>query len=187
MNKKLFFPFLIIIMINLCPLFLEAKTTLELRVAAFIPTDQLFRKIYGDAGPSFQIELSSPLYWNTNGWVNFDYFTKSGHVHGCGKSSIHIYNFSLGPKQYFKLNNFTLVYIGIGLNIAGVSIHNKNCCGGHDSKTSCGGILKTGINYYFYKDLFIDLFCDYLYQRIKFKRNANISGFKIGLGVGTAF
>ena len=106
MNKLLF----IFLALIGAPL-LVAATTVELRTAAFFPTDGRFRSIYGETAPCYQIQATTDFCGCYEGWVNFDYFTKQGKVHDCGKSRVDSYNLSFGP-QYtyltcdcYKLNS----------------------------------------------------------------------------------
>jgi len=169
------------------PLSAQLDTTIEFRTAAFFPTDNLFRHIYGTAGPSFQFEGAYRFCGCYQGWINLDLFTKTGHVKHCGKTTIDIYNMSFGPKYLYPIYNCVDAYGGIGLSLARVHINNHSCGNGKESKLGVGGILKSGINIYLDYNLVLDVFCDYLFQRARFRQNVDVGGFKLGAGIGVRF
>jgi outer membrane protein len=146
------------------PCIVDADIAVEFRTAAFFPCEDRFRDIYGDVNPSYQIEAT---YGLCNCWklfANIDEFYQTGRVKYCCKSSLNILTTSFGPKYVYPLWSCVDIYGGVGLSLA----------------------LKSGINYYFYRNFFLDLFVDYNYQPA-FDQCVDIGGVKTGLGIGYLF
>ena len=62
MNKIAFRAFFLLLLITTTDrVFAEFENAVELRCDAFIPTSDLFRDIYGNAGASYQLEASSAV------------------------------------------------------------------------------------------------------------------------------
>src|SRR5690349_11335225 len=120
--------------------FLAADTSVEIRADAFIPTSNLFRKIYGDAAPSVGIEVSTSILDCYQGWVNFDWLTKRGHSHvkrdhidtefdcGSDRTRIDIANISFGIKYPFQNCDCFSPYIGIGPSFSNVWVKDNGDC-----------------------------------------------------------
>lgn len=168
----------------------ETETSLEFRTAAFLPTSNLFKKIYSDCGVSYQLEASThDMYRYVDLWSNFDWFSKKGKTDGFSDPTrVNIGTFSLGIKFPYHLSKNLKPYVGIGASFAGIWLKNNTPCTDENvSKVSVGGILKSGIYYYFLKNVFIDAFVDYSYQPVHFDNNIDIGGVKAGLGLGVQF
>lgn len=167
----------------------EGSTTVELRCAAFFPTDKRFRQIYGSVNPSFQIETSTPLNCIVDMWANFDWFSKRAAVSGCGKTRIDIPNLSLGLKKVCPLTCCFDVYVGLGASFSWITLKNPACGGGFEKTTkfAFGGVLKTGVNYTLCKCIFLDFFVDYLYLPVHINRTIDCGGLKAGVGIGYQF
>ena len=181
--------FFLLLMSSSFWLFAEYENTVELRSAAFIPTDNLFRDIYGNAGASYQLEASSAVYEGLDVWGNLDLFSKPGRSVGLGNSTeILIANTSVGIKVPFQFSEKISPYIGIGISLGRVWLKNNSFCGEDKaSKFAVGGVLKTGINYFFMENVFLDVFIDYLYQPVHFETDIDIGGLKTGIGLGIQF
>jgi outer membrane protein len=171
----------------------EQPMTLEIRSGAFIHANKRFKKLYGKIGTSYQIEasLSLPPFEYLRGWSNFDYFSKHSRAHRdrcCGKSKVEIPQISFGIKYIYPFGEFLDGYVGIGPSFSRINLTNKSCCL-HEkvSKFAVGGILKSGIYYSMSERLFMDVFIDYLYQPVHFKKYRNVGGFKAGAGFGYKF
>lgn len=180
MNKLLALLFL------LASFTLEANSTLEVRGAAFIPTEQRFRDIYGTALPSIQVEGSFAVWRCFYLFANLDDVFGTGHVRDCGKTDINLLSFSLGPKVVYCLNTYLDIYFGIGPVVTWGYV--KNFCNDIRSEynVSGGGIAKVGVNIYVYQNFFLDVFADYQYQHA-FRNNVFIGGLRTGLGLGYSF
>lgn len=171
---------------------LAAQTSVEVRTDAFFHSSELFRKIYGNVGVSYGVEASTELMncWCLDGWANFDWFSKKGESTGCEGDStrVHIGNISFGVKYPFQIYNCLTAYAGLGPSFSRIWLKNhSNCTKEKQSRFVCGGILKTGVCYYFYECMFLDVFVDYLYQPVRFHRYVDIGGFKTGAGIGIVF
>lgn len=176
------------------------NSSIEFRSAAFFHSADRFRDVYGKVGVSYQVEASTPLYGCLNGWTNFDWFSKHGKSEGFNDpTTIRIANISLGVKiPYQRCERFT-PYIGIGPSFSRLWLkdtphcsQDTSSCGSQNahktvSKWVVGGVLKTGVNCFVTKCLFLDVFVDYLYQPIHFEKRVDIGGIKAGLGIGYRF
>jgi outer membrane protein len=118
-----------------------------------------------------------------------DFFTKKRKIEGCGRTRADVYSLSLGVKYILPTCTCFDLYVGLGPNISWLHINDRLMCGEECTrKCSFGGVVKTGINYYFCDNLFIDIFVDYLYQPTKIHhKHIDIGGLKTGIGLGVAF
>lgn len=183
--KKFYLSALMLLFFNFC----FAETSLQFRADAFIPTSKLFREIYEDANPSYGVEISTSLFNCYQGWLNFDWFSKKGKTKSChAHTKLDIFNIGVGVKYPFDFCSNFSPYVGIGPSFSNVWVKNCSLCSHKESKWAFGGIAKLGVNYYFCENFFIDLFVDYLYQRVHFRhKSADVGGFKTGLGIGYSF
>lgn len=167
----------------------RAKNTIEIRCAAFFPASNLFRKIYCEVGTDYQVEASRRIYRHIEAWANAAWFSAHGQSLGLhNDTNVNIGNISLGVKYLHNISENFDIYAGIGASVA--RLHLKNCGHGSDesvSKYSFGGVAKSGVRAYLYKNIFLDLFVDYAYLPTHLKRNVNIGGVKAGLGVGFGY
>jgi hypothetical protein len=174
--------------------------TMEARAAAFLPTGNRFREIYGNVGVSLQIESAriSKRHRNMGLWENFEWIFMDGKsLPSLGTTKIDILNLSAGLKfiGYFYNDNF-LLNAAIGPNFGLVYIENKLRCSTrcdkpryrkHSFKAPIGGIVKTSAQYFITKNFYFDLFADYLYLPVHFSRTENCGGFKLGGALGGRF
>lgn len=168
----------------------------EIKVGYFIPTNELFRKIYGGGG-IYNLELSTPVWDCVEAWAGVGYFTQTGHSIGLGDPThITIVPITLGLKYYFPLTNFFDGYVGIGAQANYLHMHDQSpFVIEHISKWGIGGIAKAGVICYLENCFFLDFFVDYSFCRIPFHRTDNIvirntgdiSGFSVGTGLGYDF
>lgn len=189
MNKILFKMSLVLLCLTLCPLFAECQSSVEIRSAAFFHSSKRFREIYGNVGACYEFEISTKLHSCCDAWTNFDWFSKHGKSDGFSDPTrVSIANISLGLKFPYQFSEQFTAYIGIGPSLSRIMLKNKYQSGTENtSKLAVGGVLKTGINYSIYKNVFVDLFFDYLYQPVNFETNVDIGGIKTGIGVGVKF
>lgn len=192
MNKIIIKFIFVFLCINLCPLIANIESSLEIRTAAFFHSSERFRNIYGNVSGSYQLETSTK--WNEcncfETFANFDWFSKHGRSKGFkDKTRVNIANISVGIKFPYQLSQCFTAYVGIGPSFSRISIKNHGHCCNHQkvSKLAVGGLLKSGIYYFFNKCVFVDLFVDYLYQPVHFKRHVDIGGLKTGIGIGVKF
>lgn len=190
MNRNFLRVFFVVFLIKLCPAIVEAQEiSVEVRSAAFFHSSKLFREIYGNIGPCYELEASTPLCYCLDGWANFDWFSKhrKKDCEECA-SRVGIANISFGLKYPYCLCEQVTAYIGIGPSFSRIWLKEKSqCCRERLTKLVIGGVLKTGIYYFINECIFLDLFVDYLYQPVHFKRRVDIGGLKTGLGAGVKF
>ncbi len=165
------------------------RSSFAFRSAAFFPLSDRFREIYGDAGVDYQLEASTKIYGCCDAWVNFDWFSKHGKSVGLHDSTrISIGNTSLGVKFPYRISKTWTIYVGIGPSFGRIWLKNKSYCPPHHiSKWAYGGVLKTGVDFFFTEHLFLDVFADYLYQPTNFKTHVDVGGVKVGAGLGVKF
>jgi opacity protein-like surface antigen len=176
----------------------------KVRGAAFIPTNELFRDLYGSAAGNFDAEFGARVHEYVQIWVNVDYTQAHGHsLVDCKPSTItiKIINGSFGLKVPYDVTQWCTMYLGLGPTFG--SIHTKDepacpsdcsfcpesyinepVCRSSCSQSSVGIVAKSGIDFFFHEHGFIDLFADYIYQTTDF---LNASGVRIGVGIGFKF
>lgn len=161
---------------------------IEIRGSAFFPTSHRFKKIYGSISPSSAIETVGKFTDCLYGWGNVDWYSKRGKsypFHDC--TSIKMANFSLGIKYAYRFCENYYPYAGLGPSIAGVWIHNHSLCDKRASHAAYGLVLKSGIYFVLPKQLYLDVFVDYLYLQAHFTKKTDLSGLRIGVGFGGRF
>ncbi len=185
MNKSLFcFVFLVFSAM----IYGDTDASLKYRTAGFFPVNHRVKHIYEEAIPNYQLEFSQSISSNIALWANTDLFHNYGRVNHCGTSKIHAVNFSLGPKLLYSFSHHINLYVGIGPSIARIYVRNGSRCGNHhEHRWALGGILKSGLEVSVYRNLFLDIFADYLYQPVHFHETVDMGGLKIGLGLGARF
>ncbi len=164
------------------------ETSLELRPSAFFHSGKRFREVYASVGPTIGIEVSKRFCKRYAAWIDVDYLKEKSDENGCCKTSLGILNTSLGVRYLYPLGCLCELYVGIGPTFSWVDLKNHTCCGHeHFSRLAVGGVVKTGLYYRFYRDYFIDVFVDYLYQSVHIGHSIDIGGLKLGIGIGTQF
>ena len=166
----------------------ELQSKIEIRSDAFFPSSHLFRKLYGNVGGNYQVEGTAKIKDCLDAWANFDCFWKHGKGNRSGKTHARISNVGLGVKLLCPVFECFDVYIGLGATLAKMTLKNESrCVKARKSKLVVGGVLKSGIYIFVSRQVFIDLFADYVYQPIHYEKHANIGGFKTGAGIGIRF
>jgi hypothetical protein len=172
----------------------------EGRVAYFRPSSKKVQEIYGDGWADYQIEISKGFGENWRAWLGVSGFEKSGHSLGFhDKTKLSLIPVTLGAKYLFCLDACTKLYVGAGICYSSLSIKDhSNYVHEHISKGRVGGLFQVGVYYVFTEHFFADIFVDYLYQRFDFSKShdysqyverhdLNLSGFKVGGGIGIKF
>ena len=181
----------------MCWFFLvEASTSIEIRGAAFFPASHRFREVYENIGGNYQVELSTSTcicQREFNLWANFDWYSKKNKKHDCCDyyTRVEIPTISGGLKYYFPCtcfcSNFDF-YLGLGVTYSRIHLKSESCCVKEKKcKDSIGGVIKSGINYYFCRNFFLDVFVDYVYQPVSFHKHVDVGGLKVGGGLGYSF
>lgn len=162
---------------------------IKLRMAAFLPTQGIFRSLYGNAIPTYEIEATQMVLGNIQGWSNFNWLSKKGHASGV-KNHTHIKmaNLSMGFNWVHFWNSNLMSYLGIGASLSRISVYDRTLCGRDTEYTyAVGGIAKSGIQYYFMGNIFAEGFVDFLYLPVTYEEDRNLGGFRIGGGLGMNF
>jgi len=165
-------------------------TTLDFRVAGFIPSSSLFREIYKTVNPSYQIELSHSAKDCFEVWSNISYTSASGKSVPFGiKCRLNLIPVSVGLKCVHYLTNCWDAYIGAGPSFTWLKEKNTQCLSnqGH----GIGGIFKLGATKSYKRARFL-LFSEYQIQHVKIKnpiqsKKINVSGFLFGGAIGVYF
>lgn len=179
---------------------------LEIKGAAFIPTNDCFKRIYGKSAGIFGAEVTFNAWdncecgkWLSNfyGFVSADFLSKSGNSIGlCTPTKAEIATIGIGIKYLFPFYCADL-YLGIGA--LPTHLRTKNCSPYVIQKTSdwsCGGIAKFGAFIDLPCSFFLDLFVDYQFVTVKPKccptagvqfHNAALNGVIAGAGLGYRF
>ena len=168
----------------------------EIRAAAFVPTSDSFRNIYGNVGLSLQLEQVQGFSHvkNLEVWENAEWIFMHGSPgSSCGSSHIDILNVSFGVKGIGKVyDDWIYLYAGIGPDLGIVWVKNKiNCCDDcdanqttHDTNFGVGGVLKTGCQIFISNLIYFDFFADYLYLPVWFSQTTkDVGGLKAGGGL----
>lgn len=177
----------------------------EFRIGAFIPTNNKIRKAYSSAWADYQIQIGKRF---CNDWQIFAEFSGSEkNGHWCKefagtvtryKSKLHMYPISLGLKYFYNICENFDVYVGAGAVYTFFRLKQSSPYQYHRiSKGQYGGVIKTGAVYTFCNSWFIDIFADYIFQRLRYtpitedpfssRRTLKFNGFKIGGGIGYNF
>lgn len=183
----------IYMMFLVCPLsaidieFKSIDFDAQLRVAAFFPVSHRYQEIYGDAGPSVQLEVGARFDRPYELWGNLDwvYGEKSGSI---TRTTVNVINFSFGMKYVYSLTEKCQLSLGFGPTFGGIFLKNKSIFyRSHPSRFVAGGVIKSDIKYAFCNGLFVDAFLDYMCEPVCFNRVIDIGGFRLGLGMGYRF
>lgn len=171
----------------------------ETKVSAFFPSSKMIRDIYSDVTPYYEFEIAKPFCNDWQVWLGVGYLSNEGHAIGCkNKTSFRLIPVTFGLKYIYSITDRMNLYTGGGgcwsflKNKDHSSFVHENI-----SDNALGGIFKIGFIYRVKESIFIDLFTEYLYQHFSFhhhyakhytiRHNLNMSGFKVGLGLGFNF
>lgn len=159
------------------------------RVSAFFPTGKLMREIYGNCFANYEIEAGQIFAENYEVWGNVGWVSKNGRTSALHtKTKFEEMNISLGGKYIFYPHECIRWYAGLGVNAAFVYLHNHSSFVKHHvNKKGFGAVVKTGLYFEPVDNLFVELFSDYLYQKIHFHNREQVGGFKVGGGLGIIF
>lgn len=175
---------------------------LEVKGAYFLPTDHLFKKIYGGngiVGAEVTFELCNQFY----GYVAVDYLSAKGKSIGfCSLTKMSMTNLELGFKYFFPYECFLPYFDGdfyIGIGVLPTRLHTNDCSPfviESRTKWSCGGILKTGVYFNLPQCFVLDVFFDYSFVNVHYacepgeftgSHTAHLSGCWFGAGIGYSF
>lgn len=173
--------------------------TVEARVSYFHPLSKRVRDVSKDGWAVYEFQATQMfcsgwgLWEGVSGWP-----TVSGHstcLHN--KSDMNMWGVSLGVLRQFCLSTCLEYYLGAGASYNSLRIHDKShYVRQHLSKNAFGAVVQTGLYYFFTQNVFLDVNFEYLYQNFHFshhkhavvpKRDVDLSGVKIGAGLGIRF
>ncbi len=174
----------------------------EVRGAGVYASSSRFRKIYSDWSPEVQIEVAKSVWCNLYAWFNVAYLWNQGRskpLHN--KTHVSMVPLTFGLKYLIPLTCDFSAYIGGGSAYSFVRTRDHSpYVKHHISRQDWGGVVKSGIRYNLSECIFLDGFVDYLFQhfnrehnhgsssgRFVETRSANLSGWRLGLGIGLRF
>jgi hypothetical protein len=172
---------------------------ISLRGAAVQSSSSRFREIYSRWSPEVQLEGARRIWENLYAWANVSYLWNHGRSDPLGnKTRVSLIPLSFGIKCVLPVACNFNVYFGAGAAYSFLHVHDDSpFVRRKTSRQEWGGVLKSGIQYLFCGKYFIEGFADYLFQR--YDRNhhrsqhrvqtnrANLSGLRLGAGVGMRF
>ena len=178
----------------------DYRFEVKARGSAFIALSHMFRDVYGTAAGNVDVEFAAKLHKYLQVWTNIDYTQTWGDALGfcditspnfCATTHIRIINGSAGLKAPFDINDWFRVYLGVGPTFGGIRIKGATiftgCYSCSDCASSIGFVAKSGVDFFFCKRWFVDIFADYVYQKADFQKDLNASGLRVGAGLGVAF
>ncbi len=174
----------------------------EFKAAYMLPTNHLFKKIYGGNaiyGPEVTVEMCGP--WYVFGAV--DFLNGSGKSIGlCTPTKVNIVDMEIGLKYLMPFEKCSSVcdtdlYVGLGVLPSHVHTHDFSPdVIQNRSKWTCGGILKAGAYVTVCESFVVDLFFNYSISKFKFNccptagtqsHSARTDGCWFGAGFGYRF
>ncbi len=184
--------------------------SVEARVAYFHPSSKKVRRIYSEGWADYQLEFSAPLGCNWRLWSGVSGFSRKGHSIGFyNDTRLQLIPISLGLKYVYPIAHCTSIYVGGAACYSSLRIKDhSDYVHEHTRKRAFGGIAQVGLYYSVTDWLFLDVFADYYFQRFHFKHHSyisydgsgydsssrfverntlNMSGYKVGAGVGVTF
>ncbi len=176
--------------------------TIEAKISGYFPLNSRVSEIYGDALPDFEIQLAT-TWCNFQPWISLEYIWSNGHsLGGHNKTALSLLPLGFGVNYLFPICDRFTAYIGGGALYSFFRTEDHAASSRkHIRKDAWGGTAKLGV-YYFYTDcLFFEGFLDYAYQKFNFhnsnsndpdapfieRNDADLSGIKLGFGVGGRF
>jgi len=169
------------------------------RYSAFFPLSDRVTHIYDHALPCLELEANVNVCDNLLGFFSAGYIWDNGASVLGNRTELSLVPLTLGAKYLLCWSDCVDLYVGTGLVYSFLSTHDhSDFVKQHRHKGAFGGAAKTGFYYYFSDCLFFEGFLDYLYQRYSFSdylhdggfvegANVNMSGIKLGFGVGLYF
>ncbi len=173
---------------------------LEVKGAGFIPSNKIYKKIYGNSG-IFGLEGTFNLGCDyLYGFISLDFVHKKGKSIGlCNPTKINLFELGLGLKCLVPFCDAGDAYFGLGI----LPTHVKtNDCSPFvipvNKKWTVGGIAKFGVLFNIGCNFILDLFVDYAFVRARFccsqsktgfvePRTAHLNATIIGGGLGYRF
>ncbi len=181
---------------------LERNWFLQGTAGYYWPFWDRFHDIYGGGGiygvaisNALPEGLSGHLFQTLYGWVDGQYFSKSGKTIGSPQydTRLTMVPFSFGleykPHLQYSFNSGYCVtmrpFVGLGLQVTYLHIHNKVPFGpAHVNNWGTGGVIKFGWGFDFPRYWVVDIFSTFSYMKVK---SNNLSGGVLGAAVGCSW
>jgi hypothetical protein len=163
--------------------------TAELRAGIFFPLSDRVQKVYApwlkgwiEGEAEYTYEFAA--HWRA--WGNGGYSFQNGHTKH-HRAHIQIIPVSAGIKYVF-LSQAIRPYLGLGPCYTFLHLRNYSHFGQRIYKNRFGFVAKSGVYFDLPKHFLIDLFLDYYYLNVYFRRgNVHAGGLRAGLGLGYSF
>jgi outer membrane protein len=173
----------------------------EARVAYYHPTSKKVRHIYSEGVADYQLEISKGLGCNWRVWAGVSGFSKEGRSIGFhNRTRLSLVPVNLGVKYVYPIMCDTKLYVGAAVCYSFLNIKDHSYyVHEHTSKGNWGGLIQLGLYYNIWDCLYLDVFADYYFQRFHFshsnysydyyveRHNLDMSGYKVGAGLGFSF
>lgn len=170
---------------------------IEVKAGYFFFTDSKMRKVFNQGGLDLQVALSYPLWKWAQIYLAGERVEKKGRaVHCQNRTHFWDYMASLGLKGVVCVSPKTQWYLTVGPRYFYVHVHNNSPHVDRKlNRSTVGGFVGTGFNFFPIEHLAIDVFGEYSYGRINFNANKGhvygetrqVGGFAFGGGLGYAF
>ena len=162
-----------------------ANVRIEAKAKYFNPSEQAFKDIYG-SGMMYGGEIGIGIWQNFELCVRGNYFSKTGELTFTKEQTqLRITPLGIGIKYVHPVGSKIDIYGGIGINYYSYKEENPI---GDVSTNKIGYIGTIGTYITVINGLFIDVYLDYSYCKIKPEEfSANIGGFGAGAGIGYRF
>lgn len=194
----------------------DTDWTLEFSGAYYMPSSKQVRRFYSGGWTDYQVQTTKRIYdfvdvWGSVGWMSKQRSFRVPEYNDITiRAKIYVAPLAIGLRWIYPVTLNTDVYFGVGGCFSYLNIYNS-CLNykrhGFDrspfkhrmNRTGCGALIKSGIQYALTNDLFLDFFVNYLFQsfhfkhhhrvpdKFRFKRDLELNGLKVGLGVGVYF
>jgi outer membrane protein W len=174
--------------------------TIEGRASAYFPFNNKVRRIYSSTWGFYEGEINIPLWCGFDGYFSAGYLENTGSSLGLrNKTKLQMVPLTLGLKYFYEITPSFDLYLGVGAVYSILNIRDHSpYVHQHISKNSAGVTAKLGGVYFFWNNWFVDASVDYIYQNFRFKHshseehyverhNLDMSGIKVGAGIGLAF
>ncbi len=176
----------------------EVMPILEVKAGYFFFANHTMRKIYDDGGLDVQLSGSCPVLDGLNLYGSVEYLSKHGRsLSGDQRTSVWMLPVSLGIKPIFFISPRIQYYFAIGPRYFYFHQHNHSSyVPTNASRNGIGGFVNTGFNFLSRKNLLIDVFGEYSYEKTHFHsydkthvegEKVQVGGFVFGGGLGYAF
>lgn len=175
----------------------ESVWKFEAKISAYCPSSKVVRKLYNNVLPYYEFEAGRTFFCNWQGFMNVGLVYDKSDSKGCShQNELYFVPVTAGLKYVWHVESFVDFYAGLGASWAYLNANNHiHYLHQKISRSSFGGVFRLGMVTRCVEclDLDLDLFTEYLSQPFTFehhcrdhsyfRRNLNMSGFKLGAGL----